>query len=272
MIHYHGGPITPETVALKVWRARHAMVSFAHPRQIELAASVCQSFALDNGSFSAWRAGQAVADWSKYYQWCGCWLRHPGCDFALIPDVIDGGEEENDALLREWPHKLCGVPVWHMHESIDRLVRLARNWPRVALGSSGQYANIRTAQWWRRMSEVMVAVRGDDQFPICRLHGLRMLDPRVFARLPIASADSTNVAQNVGIDSAWKGTYMPRSRETRALVLAERIEATNSAAKWRELSFASMDWLDHESEQPHSQELLKDVPSGKAGSHDLFSA
>ncbi|MGK9559302.1 hypothetical protein O6495_24055, partial [Salmonella enterica subsp. enterica] len=44
----------------------------------------------------------------------------------------------------------------------------------------------------------------------------------------LASADSTNVARNIGIDSAWKGTYSPQSKETRAYVLAERIESFNS--------------------------------------------
>jgi hypothetical protein len=245
MIHYHGGPITPETVAFKVWRARHAMVSFAHPRQIEIAADVCQSFAIDNGAFSAWRAGKAVIDWSEFYRWCSRWLNHPGCDFALIPDVVDGGEAENDALIAEWPFGTRGTPVWHLHESIGRLIGLARGWPRVAFGSSAEYADVGTVRWWLRMGEAMVAIRGGDQFPICRIHGLRMLDPRVFSRLPLASADSTNVARNVGIDCAWKGTYVPRSRETRGLVLAERIEERNSAPRWRELTQGNRDWLEN---------------------------
>ncbi len=57
MIHYHGIPVTPDTAAAQILARRHAMVSFAHPDQIELVADACQSFALDNGAFSAWRAG-----------------------------------------------------------------------------------------------------------------------------------------------------------------------------------------------------------------------
>lgn len=243
MIHYHGGPMTPSTVAYKVWRARHAIVSFAHPRQIELAASICQSFALDNGAFSAWRQGEPITDWSPFYAWAGKWLAHPGCDFALIPDVIDGGEADNDALLAEWPFTDRGVPVWHLHESIERLVRLANSYQRVALGSSGQYADIGTPLWWARMGEAMVAVQGDDDFPICKLHGLRMLNPKVFGRLPFASADSTNVARNVGLDSAWEGPYLPKSKETRGMVLAERIEEHNAAPMWRELTQGNIDWI-----------------------------
>jgi len=33
----------------------HAMVSFEHPEQIEIAAEVCKTVVLDNGSFSAWK-------------------------------------------------------------------------------------------------------------------------------------------------------------------------------------------------------------------------
>ena len=57
-----------------------------------------------------------------------------------------------------------------------------------------------------------------------------MLNPVIFSKLPLSSADSTNVARNIGIDSAWKGTYQPKSKETRAVVLTERIESYNSAA------------------------------------------
>ena len=48
MIHFHGGPITPDTCALKAWKGRHAFISFANPAQIDLASEVTQSFALDN--------------------------------------------------------------------------------------------------------------------------------------------------------------------------------------------------------------------------------
>ena len=47
MIHYHGGPITPDTCAIKAWKSRHAFISFAHASQINLASEYCQTFALD---------------------------------------------------------------------------------------------------------------------------------------------------------------------------------------------------------------------------------
>lgn len=98
MIHYHGGPITPDTCAMRAWKGRHAFISFAHSGQINLAAEYCQSFALDNGAFTAWKAaGKNKIDWSDYYEFVARWKNQPGLDFAIIPDVIDGGEEENDA-------------------------------------------------------------------------------------------------------------------------------------------------------------------------------
>lgn len=238
MIHYHGGPITPETAAIRVWRGRHAFVSFACLQQLETAAGVAQSFAIDNGAFTFWKQGKAAA-WPAYHHFCQKWLRHPACDWAVIPDVIDGTEDENDRLIDEWRRAMsgfsigAGVPVWHLHEGLDRLERLCLSWPRVALGSSGQYAAIGGPRWWTRIAEAMNAVTDRDGRPLCKLHGLRMLDPDVFSRLPFASADSTNVGQNIGIDSRWTGAYSPANKETRAQVLAERIESVNSAEVWR---------------------------------------
>lgn len=227
MIHYHGGPITPETCAYRVWRRGHGFVSFAHPRQIELAAGVCQSFALDNGAFSLWKAGKPT-DWPGYYGWTGRWLRHPGCDWALIPDVIGGSEAENDALVREWPHGHQGVPVWHLNESIDRLVRLAEDWPRVALGSAEEYDVARPIACLRRLAEALPAISDEDGVPLVKLHGLRMLRSEIVTQVPLSSADSTNAARNIGLDGAWTGSYAPATKETRADVIRERIEMHNS--------------------------------------------
>lgn len=229
MIHYHGGPITPDTCALRAWTARHAFVSFASPQQVHLAASVCQSFALDNGAFSLWKAGKPT-DWPAYYRWVAEWSRRPNFDFAVVPDVIDGSEDDNDALAEEWPfprHK--GAVVWHVNESIGRLVRLANEWPIVCIGSSGEFDVSMPDNFLLRMAEVLPEICDDDGFPICKLHGLRMLNPDIFSKLPLSSADSTNVARNIGIDAAWRGTCQPKSKETRASILVERIESVEAA-------------------------------------------
>lgn len=229
MIHYHGGPITPETCALRCWKGRHAFVSWAHPQQIKLAASVCQSFALDNGAFSLWRSGTPV-DWDDYYEWCAEWLDHPACDWAIIPDVIGGTEVENDQLLDEWPHGHRGVPVWHLDESPERLERLAMSWPRVALGSAAEYDVSSPRACLDRLAEVLPSLAVNGRL-VTKLHGLRMLNPAITSQVPLASADSTNVARNIKIDQAWRGTYPPATKESRVDVLVERIEAVQTPSE-----------------------------------------
>jgi hypothetical protein len=232
VIHYHGTPMTPALDMVRAFAAKHAMVSFEDPRQIEVAAEVCQSIVLDNGAFSAWRQGKPY-DFDGFATWAGQWIRHPAVEWVVIPDVIDGGEADNDALLRDWSaSKATSVPVYHMHESVDRLVRLAADWPRVALGSSGEFAIVGNERWWLRMADMLDAICDPEGRPLVKLHGLRMLDPGVFSKVPLASADSTNVARNVGLDSAWRQSYAPRSRAMRALILMERIERHASAAYW----------------------------------------
>lgn len=231
MIHYHGGPITPDTCAIKVWSGRHACISYAAPQQIKLAAAVCQSFIIDNGAFTFWRQGTPV-DWSAFYDWCGEWLNHPGLDFIVAPDVIDGTEAENNALLAACPLPRYKVAaVWHINEDISRLVWLANEYPRVCIGSSGEYDVTKPEAFLQRAHEAIAAVCDNNGRPIARLHGLRCLNPDLFAHLPLAGADSTMVARNIGIDQAWRGTYQPRSKETRASILVERIEAHNGACQ-----------------------------------------
>lgn len=233
MIPYHGLPITPETAAVRVVMAGHAFVSFKEQRNLALVAAACQSFAVDNGAFPAWKRGEPIQDWRPFYEWAAQCKLIPSCDFAVIPDVIDGTEAHNDALLAEWPLPLWfGAPVWHMHESLDRLERLASRYPRVCIGSSGEFATVGTASWWGQMARAMRVVCDDDGRPLCKLHGLRMLNPEIFTRVPLSSADSTNIGQNIGIDSAWRGTYSPPTKEARAEVMRARIESQNAPPRW----------------------------------------
>lgn len=231
MIHYHGTPIGgTRQDAARFLHGRHALVPFPRQDDMGAVAELCQSFVFDNGAFSIWRKGGTL-DVDGYKRWVDDWHRHPGFDWALIPDVIDGDEDANDRLLEQWPSHLPGVPVWHLHESVERLVRLASQWRTVALGSSGQWATPGTAAWWKRMSEAMAAICDDKGRPLCRLHGLRMLDPAVFSRLPLASADSTNAAVNGGSVSRF-GMYVPPTAGQRAQVIADRIERHPSAHFW----------------------------------------
>ncbi len=209
------------------------MVSFAHPSQIALAADVCQSFAIDNGAFTYWKQGKEDYPWDEFVAWADLWRSHPGLDFILIPDVIDGTEKQNDHFLTRWPHRVdISCPVWHMHESMARLSNLIRNYPRVAIGSSGDYAELQTEKWWDRIAEAMGSACDPTGQPRTRLHGLRMMSPTIFSHVPFSSVDSTNVGQNVNIDKKWKGTYQPLSKQSRAIVLADRCERHASAVRW----------------------------------------
>jgi hypothetical protein len=231
VIHYHGTPIggTRQDVA-RFLSGRHALVPFPRQDDVGAVADLCQSFVFDNGAFSVWKRG-AVLDIDGYIDWVEKWYRHPGFDWALIPDVIDGDEDANDKLLESWPAHLPGVPVWHLHESTSRLKYLASRYRTVSLGSSGQWASPGTDGWWKRMAEAMKSIVDIHGRPICKLHGLRMLDPSIFSRLPLSSADSTNAAVNCGSISRF-GMYTPPTAAQRAEVIASRIESQNSSAIW----------------------------------------
>ena len=232
MIHYHGTPIGgTRQDAARFLAGRHALVPFPRQDDMGIVADACQSFCFDNGAFSVWKRGEKL-DVFGYIRWVQEWHKHPVFDWALIPDVIDGDEDANDALLEMWPEHLAGVPVWHLHESIDRLCRLADDYKTVALGSSGQWSSPGTAPWWKRMAEAMSEICDTQGRPACRLHGLRMLDPAIFSQLPFASADSTNAAVNGGSISRF-GMYAPPTAGQRANVIADRIEAHNSSPIWQ---------------------------------------
>lgn len=234
MIHYHGTPVGgPRQDAIRFLQGRHALIPYPNPCDLPAAAAVCKTFVFDNGAFSVFKQGGAL-DVPGYLDWCAEWCRHPGFAWALIPDVIEGTEAENDALIDQWPADLDGCPVWHFHESLDRLEHLSATWRVVALGSSGQWPTPGTDSWWQRAGEAMRRVCDPKGRPRCKLHGLRMLSPAILRRLPLHSADSTNVAQNNGLTGRF-GTYAPPTAWQRAAVIAERIESAPCAAVWSEV-------------------------------------
>lgn len=78
------------------------------------------------------------------------------------------------------------------------------------------------------IKDIIRHVADDHGQQITKLPGLCMHNTTIFTLLPLASADSTNVARNIRIDSPWKGTYSPQSKETRASILLEELESINS--------------------------------------------
>ncbi len=243
MIRYHGTPITPECSCVEILKGRHGLVSFEHPQQLGLVAEVCQSFALDNGAFSHWRQGKGEVDPQAYYEWVAEYKLHPGFDWCLIPDIIDGEEGENIDLVWRWIsiHKDLhhqSVPIWHLHESLDWLKTLIEynGFQRIALGSSGEYAVVGSESWEDRMNEAMKVICDENGRPKKKVHGLRMMDPTIFSRYPFASVDSCNVARNIGIDKAWESFKYggDLSKSLRGVIIAKRVEDHASATVWVE--------------------------------------
>lgn len=197
--HFHGTPIwggAGEVHRIAVAGAG-AFVSNYRPDQLQVSLEYADLVGLDNGAYSAWKK-EIQLDWRDFYHRLDEVYDNPKLGFFVIPDVIVGGEEENDALIKTMPQRFAGkaAPTWHLHESIDRLIELCHNWPRVCFGSSGQYAVIRTKRWHARMSEAFIAIYVSNNFKT-QIHGLRMLDGRVLGSYPLYSADSTNLACNI---------------------------------------------------------------------------
>ncbi|WP_420841813.1 MULTISPECIES: hypothetical protein [Enterobacter cloacae complex] len=197
--HFHGTPVwgSAGDVHRIAVSGAGAFVSYVRPDQIAASLNYAAAVGIDNGAFSAWMRG-LVINWCEFYEWLLGYYHHPKVAFFVIPDVVEGGESDNDALIRQVPSMFRdkAAPVWHLHESIDRLVELCREWPRVCFGSSGEYAVIRTERWHRRMQEAFETIYCKYTFQT-RVHGLRMLDGRVMGNYPLATADSTNLACNV---------------------------------------------------------------------------
>lgn len=193
MIHYHGTPITPRSVLLEL-AGRHFCVSYASPRDAETCHLIGQSVMLDNGAFSFWR-GRKIPNWEEYMDWAEGWLDYP-TTWAVIPDVIDGTEAENDALLVSWWTRRLpkGAPVWHLHESLERLRRLAHAYERVCFGSSGSFATVGT-DWWHRRVSAAFDVIADEHGRVPWVHMLRGMKLSG-SHYPFASVDSTDVAKN----------------------------------------------------------------------------
>ena len=240
MIHYHhidGGMSKQEKSSFLL--GRHGLASFVYQDCLSIALEMCQSIVLDNGAFTVWKQGGKV-DVEGFTKWVEHLHKHPAFDWALIPDVIDGDDADNDAMLNDWPVHLPGVPIWHMHEDISRLERLFNSYRVVALGSSGQWPNPGTESWWIRMGQALDYVCDENGRPPCKLHGLRMLDPRIFTKLPLSSADSINAVRRSNQSDRF-GYYAPPTPSGRSMVVADRIESFSSASVWERCNQLVMD-------------------------------
>jgi hypothetical protein len=219
VIHYHGTPITPRETLLSL----AGRVSWADPRDVSVCHRIGQSVMLDNGAYTFWRRSRKNPDpesWRGYMNWAEGWLEFQ-TTWAVIPDVIDGSEADNDGLLVSWFQRRLprGAPVWHLHESLERLKRLAHGYDRVCFGSSGQYANVGDDRWRRRVDQAFNAIADDSGRVNTWVHMLRGMSLSG-SHYPFASVDSTDVARNHN-----------REQNT-ARLLADRWDGLQCPARW----------------------------------------
>lgn len=192
-VHYHGTPITPRSV-LYALSGRHFCVSFAKPQDVAVCHQIGQSVLHDNGAFSVWKQTRApVADWTPFYRWVEPWIAN-AVHWAVIPDEIDSGSQAQDYLVSQWPFGHRGAPVWHMDEPINRLLKLADEWPRICIGSTAEYRVVGSVSWFRRIDEAFEELTQRHRF-LPWLHMLRGMQCVEWG-YPFASVDSTDVAQN----------------------------------------------------------------------------
>ena len=212
VIHYHGTPITPMT-ALYELAGRHFCVSFARPEQIGRCHEIGQSIMIDNGAFSVW-CREIQIDWVSYYEFTERWLVFP-TTWAVIPDVIDGSIEQQDELIAQWPYARKGAPVWHVNEPISRLMQLVEDWPKVCVGSGGQYAMVMSELWQCRMDQVFDEIVKVFRF-LPWIHMLRGM-ACCGKRWPFASVGSTDLARShkrpqntaIGMVTRWDALQCP---------------------------------------------------------------
>lgn len=193
-VHYHGTPITPAAQLARM-AGEHFCVSFYRPDNADVCESIGQSVLWDNGAFSAYTKGVAV-DERALFAWLEPRLYHP--HRAIVLDRIGGDVDAQREMTGRWPFpRDLSWPVWHLDKPLDYLSELADEWPAIALGSAGPYWEIGGTAWQRRMEAVFEHLARRGRLPW--LHGLRMLGQ--VKGWPLASADSTNVAQNFGRDT-----------------------------------------------------------------------
>jgi len=202
MIKYYGTPITPNIVFDEVMIGRSCLIPFPNPQNLHRAIKLCDKVIVDNGAFTIWRKG-GEPHWNKYYDWMQPFKHN--IEFFFITDVIDRTEEENDSLISDYfkRKETRGVPIWHINESFERLERLMDVFDYIAIGSAGEFSQLRTQKWFNQMDKAMRVICDKDGYPKVKIHMLRCLNPDLFLRFPFYSGDSTGLAQNHSRDG-WK--------------------------------------------------------------------
>lgn len=223
---YIGTPVTPNSELLTL-AGRHFCLSYFNRAKFSLPVmeGIASGLMLDNGAFSAWRAGIEFTDeyWDGYHAWVDPLLDRP-TTWAVIPDAILMGSQEQDRLVRRWPHGNKGAPVFHLYEDfiqpVSRLLRLLDEWPRVCIGWAHPPKThpITGPAFGRAMDGVWneIAKRHARTPNVHMFRGTQLTQHR----WPFASVDSTDIATN---------HHRPGNT---ARAMADRWDAAQCPARW----------------------------------------
>jgi len=193
MKKFYVTPVTPNSVFDEHLADKNLVISYLRPDNYSRAVKNKQTIYFDNGAFTFFRK-KITPNYDKFYSF----LEDKFFDKFFIPDIIDGTEEQNNKLIEEVPNhlKYKAIPVFHLHESLERLKMLINEWSYIALGSSGKYWNFGTKEWFARMDQIMQIVCNKDGKPLVKIHMLRCLNKDIFTKYPFYSGDSSNFARN----------------------------------------------------------------------------
>ena len=218
MICFHGTPFSGSVYdVLPFFDNRNFLISMQYPQYGSVVKQRAAGIILDNGAFTIWKKGRGQIDVQKYLEFVKEYEKLSNYCWCFIPDTIEGTVRQNDAQIEEWL-RLYGnyksAPVWHYHEPLERLLQLSKEFSIIGLGSSAEYSKIGDSKWIGRTK--VIFNYASENLPKCKLHGLRMLNRRIFTLFPYYSGDSTNVGRNIEF-------YRARHNISTRLEAAERL-------------------------------------------------
>ena len=206
----HGTPITPKRL-LPQLKGGSFCVSYMNPEQLDECIDLVgkdQILILDNGAFTAWKQGLTLDDawWDGFYAWANAAMDRCPQAVAVIPDVIDGNEEENLKLIAKalrqdklkYPER--AMAIWHLNESLEQLEKLFKIFNFVGFGSCQEYDIARNkpgSAYMEKIKEVFAHMNyWQMKYKKDRpwIHMMRGLG--VFHKIGFDSADSCNIAIN----------------------------------------------------------------------------
>ncbi len=153
-----------------------------------------RSWSLDSGAFTAYQSGTEIRH-SDYL------------DFAH--QVLDGDDPPVEVfaldVIGDWKASLANaeemtragipcIPTFHLGTPWDVLVRLAGEYPKIALGGVAKVKKTQKEAW---IAEVFSRV-----WP-CRMHGFGMSGKDILQRFPFHSIDATNWELGPGAFGLW---------------------------------------------------------------------